>query len=366
VNRPAKRPQNEEDQVAERGLRILFAAMAMLLLGGGADLHAQGRKVVVQNGAAAPALDTARLDIAKELGFFREEGLDVEIRYGAGAALAAQLTANDKIDLSVITYEPVIVGYDKGIRGKFFYQTTSRVIYYIAVPEESPIKTAADLAGRKIGVVGLGSAAVTVAKSIARGAGVSPDNLTFLPVGFGDQAASALRGNRVDVLALWDGGYAPLISSGMKLRFIRHPKLVDGGNAALFASDKTIAERKEDLQRFARAFTKASVFAQSNPEAAIKLFWKANPGAKRQGDEAEAMRRARIEMDFVVETFGGSGKPGHVNRKLFDAYAETILEDQPGAKPPTAAELVTDDLLALSDGVNTAAVEAAAKTWKEP
>lgn len=352
--------------MAMRSLGAVFAAITLLFVGVGSGVAAEPRKIVVQNGAAAPALDTARLDIAKELGFFRDEGLDVEIRYGAGAALAAQLTANDKIDLSVITYEPVIVGYDKGIRGKFFYQTTSRVIYYIAVPEESPIKTAKDLAGRKIGVVGLGSAAVTVAKSIARSAGVSPDDVTFLPVGFGDQAASALRGNRVDGLALWDGGYAPLISSGMKLRFIRHPKLVDGGNAALFASDKTIAERKDDLARFARAYTKASIFAQANPEAAIKLFWKANPGAKRQGDEAEAMRRARIEMDFVVETFGGSTKAGHVNKKLFDAYAETILEDQPGAKPPTSAMLVTDDLLGLSDRVDAAAVQAAAKAWKEP
>jgi NitT/TauT family transport system substrate-binding protein len=340
--------------------------LAAVLSLAAADGFAQSdlKKLVVQNGAAAPALDTARLDLAKELGFFREEGLDVEIRYGRGAGLAAQLAANDKVDIAVITYEPVIIGHDKGIGGKFFYQNTSRVIYYVATPEDGPVRTAADLAGRKIGVASLGSAAVTVAKGILRTAGVSPETVTFLPVGFGEQAANALRTKQVDALALWDGGYAPLVSSGMKLRFIRHPKLVGGGNAGLFASNATIAARKGDLERFARAFTKATIFALENPDAAIRIFWKANPGGKKQGDEAEALRQMRIEMDFVSETFGSSGKFGHVNRELFGAYIDTLREEGEVTNPPAVATLVTDDLLGLSDQVDAGAVRAFAKAWK--
>lgn len=341
---------------------LLVAAFAL------SPVQAQSQsmtKLIVQNGAAAPALDTARLDVAKELGFFADEKLDVEIRYGRGAGLAAQLTANNQVDVSVITYEPIIIGHDKGLNGKIFYQTTSSVIYYIAVPEDGPIKAAADLKGKKIGVVGLGSAAVTVSKSILRSAGLAPTDATFLPVGFGDQAANALRSHQVDALALWDGGYAPMISGGMKLRFIKHPQLADGGNAGLYASDATIAKRADDLKRFARAFTKATIFMKANPEAAIKIFWKANPGSKRSGDDAEAMRRARIELDFIAKTFDAPQGYGHIQEGLFKKYIEILHQEGEVVDTPPVSKFVTQSLLGLSDQVDAAAVQTLAKNWKE-
>lgn len=353
-------------RISRRG----FAALGLLApVLGLLPMQAQGqelKKLVVQNGAAAPALDTARLDVAKSLGFFAQEGLDVQIRYGAGAGLAAQLTANNQVDVSVITYEPIIIGHGKGLNGRIFYQTTSRLIYYIAVLEDSSINTAADLKGKKIGVVSLGSAATTVSKSILRSAGLTAADATFLPAGFGDQAANALRSGQVDALALWDGGYASMVSSGMKLRFIRHPKLLDGGNAGLFASDQTIAQRADDLRKFARAYTKATIFMEANPDAAIRIFWKANPGARRAGDEAEVMRRARAEFDFIAPTFDAPQGYGHIQEGLFAKYIEMLNQEGEVADVPPVSAFVNRDLLTLSDQVKAAEVEALAKQWKEP
>jgi NitT/TauT family transport system substrate-binding protein len=352
--------------ISRRGFTSLGLLASALALVPAPARSEDMKKLIVQNGAAAPALDTARLDIAKSLGFFSQEGLDVQIRYGAGAGLAAQLTANNQVDVSVITYEPIIIGHDKGLNGKIFYQTTSRVIYYIAVPEDGPVKAAVDLKGKKIGVVSLGSAATTVSKSILRSAGLTPGDATFLPAGFGDQAANALRSGQVDALALWDGGYASMVSSGMKLRFIRHPKLVDGGNAGLYASDQTIGQRADELRRFARAYTKATIFMKANPEAAIRIFWRANPGSRRAGDETEVLRRARVEFDFIAPTFDAPHGYGHVQEGLFEKYVEMLHQEGEVAAVPPVSAFVTRDLLTLSDQVDVAGIEALARQWREP
>jgi hypothetical protein len=54
----------------------------------------------------------------------------------SGGPQATQIVAANQADASLATVEPVINGYDKGIRGKIFARTNAELIYYIAVPED--------------------------------------------------------------------------------------------------------------------------------------------------------------------------------------------------------------------------------------
>src|SRR5262249_26556408 len=157
-------------------IALAISATVLALVAGvpNSAAFAQEKKLVVQGGAPVPYTGFLSVYVAQQGGFFKDEGIEVEIRYASGAPQATQITAANQADVAVVTVEPSINGYDKGIRGKVFSRINNKLIYYIAVPEDSPIKSVADLKGKKIGVASFGSAAVPVVKSILRSAGIEP------------------------------------------------------------------------------------------------------------------------------------------------------------------------------------------------
>ena len=106
-------------------------------------------KLVEQAGYPAPDLSNILNLIAEQVGFFKEEGLQVEVRFSTGGPQATQITASGGADVGQVTQEPAIEGYDKGIRGKMFYTQFTRLIYHVAVPADSAIKSIADLRARR-------------------------------------------------------------------------------------------------------------------------------------------------------------------------------------------------------------------------
>ena len=119
---------------------FVLAAIAFFPASAGA---APETKLVLQAAFPVPSVSLAAVYIADQAGFFKEEGLDIEIRFSSGGPQATQITASGGADLALVTIEPAIQGYEKGIRGKAFYRYYTRLPFFIAVPADSPVKTAA-------------------------------------------------------------------------------------------------------------------------------------------------------------------------------------------------------------------------------
>lgn len=325
------------------------------------------RKLVIQAGSPAPNLLYAPVFVAHEMGYLKDEGLDVTIQYSAGSFLAAQVTAAGKADVGNVSFEPVVVGYVKGLRGKFFYQYLTKFMFYIGVPLDSPIHTTADLRGRRVGVQSMGSAALVAVKSQLKAAGISPDEVSFLPVGVGQQAASALKSGKVDALALWDTPFAGLENSGLRFRYLRHPVLSSVGNVGFFASDAALEGSRDALRRLTRAVAKGTVFALENPEAAVRMYWKIDRAARGTGDEAEALRKGVFELRFIMRSMTlddaavkkyGYQPPEHWQRLVDFLKAEAVIQE----KPPLE-HLMTNEFVDYANDFDAAAVKRAAQQW---
>lgn len=330
--------------------------------------QAQEKKFVAQGGAPVPYTGFLSIYVGQQAGLFKQEGLDVEMRYASGAPQATQITAANQADVAIVTVEPTINGYDKGLRGKIFSRINNELIYYIAVPEDSPIKTVEDLKGKKIGVASFGSAAVPVVRSILRSAGIEPQSDTLLPVGVMDQAMAALKSGSVQALGLYDGIYFALERAGVKFRYFRHPTLANFGNTGLFASDETIKTKRDDLCKFGRAYAKATLFAQTNPEAAVRLYWKAVPAARRGADDAEALKNGLIEVKPMLNVFNIGFPPktkfGEIDKVAFAKYMELNKQEGVIASLPPLDAVVTNDLIACINDFDGDKVREAARNWK--
>ncbi|MBR0896740.1 ABC transporter substrate-binding protein [Bradyrhizobium tropiciagri] len=313
--------------------------------------RAQGnRKIVVQLATPIPDLSFLNLYVGRELGYFAEEGLEVELRYGSGAPLAAQLAVSGDADIGAMTHEPAFLGYSKGVRGKIFYQTLTHLIYFAAAPAGSAIRTVADLRGKKLGVLGLAGASLIVGRSMLREGGVEPQPDTFLPVGVGDLALSALQAGRVDALFLWEGAYASIGRTGYRFQFIYHPRLAHVGSAGYFSSYSTLQKRADDLARFSRAAARATSFLLANPEEALQLWWRANPEARGKGTDEEAKGRGMTELrSSALVAFDTSKRRdkrwGSIDQAELVQYMETFKAD--GAIPvvPPVEDISTNEFV---------------------
>ena len=187
------------------------------------------------------------------------------------------------------------MSYAQGLPGKFVYQSFVKNLYFVAVPAESDIKTAAQLAGKKIGVPGLASGAVGFLGIMLKDAGLSGDSVTLVPVEPGS-ATTAVQKGQVDALAYFTGGFAPL--PGLTLRQLPVPGVAQVGNVGYFASDSTISKRGDALTRFLRAIAKATVFMQANPEATADIYFKVNPDRAVMGKDAAVAALTKTYLPF--------------------------------------------------------------------
>ncbi len=321
--------------------------------------------LVVQGGAPAPNPAYLNTYVAQEAGFFEEEGLEVEVRYTKGAALATQLTASNNADIADVTFEPYLLGYDKGLRGKFIYNRYDELIYWIGVPQDSDIKTAADLEGKKIGVASMGSSSITVARSILREAGIEPTPSMFLPVGIGDQAIAALTSGQVQALSLWDAVYGSLERGGHKLRYIVHPRVADAGNGGFFVSDETLSSKSGQIEGFLRAQVKARIFIKENPEAAVRIYWKVNPAAKPRGSEEEALEKGLAEISFKSAYFNDDtvDEFGLFDMEKVATYMDILKAEGVYSVDLGPDDLVTNSLIEKANDIDPEPVREKARNW---
>lgn len=352
---------------ARTSRKALWAIAVAFWLAAGFPVEGAEKKIVLQGASPAPNLGYIPMYVAQEVGFFKQEGLDVGFLYSQGGFLAIQLVAAGKADITSNTVEPLMLGYSKGIRAKAFYRYNTRFLFYIGVPVDSPIQTVADLRGKRIGAFSMGSAIVPVVRSQLKLAGVPPEQITILPVGIGDQAAAALSSGKVDVLAMWDPAFAALETSGLKFRYLYHPVLKDVGNAGYFASDSFLKANPDAVRGFARAVAKGTVFAMANPEAAVRIFWRISPAARGGETEKEALEKAVYQLNFILGGFSIKDSPvkkyGYIDMDGWRRYLDLLQAEGFLTDKPPVDEIATNAYIDFANTFDVEAVRSLARTW---
>lgn len=347
-------------------VRSLKMMTAGILASASVVIHASAADaLVVQAGSPVPTPAYLDTYIAQQAGFFKQEGVEVEMRYTQGAALATQLAASGNADIADVTFEPYLLGYKQGLRGKFVYNRYDELIYWIAVPVDSPIKTASDLKGATIGVASMASSSLTVARSILRNSGIDPASQQFLPVGTGDQAIAALSSGQVQALSLWDGVYGSLERAGHQFRYIEHPTVGSAGNGGFFVSDAVLESKRSQIESYLRAIVKARIFARENPDAALAIYWQTNPAARPAGDATEAREKGLQEIKFKAAIFNNAPVEafGIFDLQKVGAYMDVLKTEGVFTADLTPSDLVTNDLIVGASKIDPTPVQKMAQEW---
>jgi NitT/TauT family transport system substrate-binding protein len=304
------------------------------------------------------------------LGYWKAEGLDVEVTSVEGSVAGLQQIGSGNIQTVSIGPEEIVIGRDKGVKIRGIYVQARTTIYRIVVPADSPIQTVAQLKGKTIGVPALASGSVPFAKALVASVGVDPEkDLKLLAVGVGAPGALALQQKTVDALALWDTLQASLENRGLTLRRLDLPMVQEMIGQTLAANDAYIAERPEILIGFARGIAKATLFGLTNPEAAVRIHWKLYPQTKPQsGEETKLLKEALHVFNARFELQRVDNRPDKrygIATLAQWTTLQNIFKDQKivqGSVPP--ADLYTDKLVDQINKFDHQAVIRQAKDYK--
>ena len=171
--------------------RLLLAALLLAPLPAVSSSARADTNIRVGWCARTVSSAAAPFAIATKMGWFAKEGLKVDLAPLPGSTDCTKLVATGELQYALPSIEPLVVLRAQGVKVKNFYTAYQGNIYGIAVPEGSPIKSLADLKGKRIGVTAMASAGVPVARALAAAQGFNPESdIRIVAVGEGGQAAA--------------------------------------------------------------------------------------------------------------------------------------------------------------------------------
>ena len=102
--------------------------------------------------------------------------------------------------------------------------------------------------------------------------------MQLLSVGYGTPSFEALKNKSVDAEVSFTGGIARQQIAGYAVRVLPvTPAEMDQYSFNLFATQSFIDKNPDVIAKIGRATAKATVFLMTNPEAAVRAFWKQYP-----------------------------------------------------------------------------------------
>ncbi|MBM7603677.1 putative hydroxymethylpyrimidine transport system substrate-binding protein [Metabacillus crassostreae] len=214
------------------------------------------------------------LYIAKEKGYFEEEGLNVDIQFPANPTDPINLAAAGKVTLG-ISYQPDVIiaraNQDVKIKsvGAIVRSPLNRVIFM----EDSEIQSPKDLEGKKVGFPGI-PLNESLIQSMVKNDGGNPENVEMIDVGF--ELGSSIVSKNVDaVIGAYINHEVPVLKhEGHETRNINPTEFGIPSYYELVAvtSDQTWEEEQEEIKAFWKAATKGYKFTAENPEEALEIL----------------------------------------------------------------------------------------------
>jgi NitT/TauT family transport system substrate-binding protein len=310
--------------------------------------------------------------IATKLGWFKEAGITVELVPLPGSTDCVKAVATNQVQYGLPSIEPVAIIRPQGVKIKNFYTAYQGNIYGIVVPAESPVQKFTDLKGKSIGVTSMASAGVIIARALAATNGLDPDrDIKIVVAGEAAQTAALLRSGDVQALSQFDTQYALTENAGAKLRFL------DKDNEAIarfpsngfIALEETLAKDRAQAVALTQAYAKGTVFAMSNPEAAVRILWEIYPQTKATGkDEATALRDDLKTLEARARNWrleaGGVTKWGENSEANYGSYVDFLLKNGVIKEKVAVTDLITNALIDDINKFDANAIKATAQGYR--
>ncbi|MBN9459334.1 MAG: ABC transporter substrate-binding protein [Bosea sp.] len=216
--------------------------------------------------------------LAESLGYFKDEGLEVELLNEAAGVDAENEMLAGAVQGVVGFYDHCI---DLQAKGKF----VESVVQFSQAPGEvelvsskyPDVKSMADFKGKNLGVTGLGSSTNFLTQYLMMKSGVQLSDFTSVPVGAGATFIAAMQQDKIQGGMTTEPTISRLLSTGearilVDMRTIEKTKAALGGTypaASLYMQTAWVEKNKPVVQKLANAFVKTLKYINTHSAAEI-------------------------------------------------------------------------------------------------
>lgn len=196
--------------------KTLAVAAAAMLAAGAASAQAPEKKDIKLGVGGGNSLYYLPLALTEKLGFFKEQGLNVEVNDFKGGSQSLTALIGGSVDIVTGAYEHTLRMQAKGQQIVAVIELGRYPGITLAVKKDrmDKIKTIADLKGAKIGVTAPGSSTNMIAQFLMTKSGLKPDDASFVGVGAGAGAVAAIQKGEIDAISNIDPVIAKLEATG--------------------------------------------------------------------------------------------------------------------------------------------------------
>jgi NitT/TauT family transport system substrate-binding protein len=361
---------------AKLGTLVLACLLAIGLGLAPAGAQAPLKKVRIAVGTTVLNVTYPWLNMPIALGYWREEGYDVDVQpvgaslqalqqMVAGNAEFAEINSSVVAQANVVNDLPVRIAMDNGV-----------IDWSVGVLDGSPIQSIKELKGKTIGVFSLATGGIAFLKSLMRQNGMDPEHdVQLVATGLGAPAVDALRTGKVQALLYWAAAMAGFENAGLKMRYFRGEDWRSYPDLTMSVMQKTADADPKMVIAIARGAAKATVFALANPDCVRRIQWARWPNTKPSGAEEETLIRwdlngLNAQLDTLGDAFKMNGGKywGAADPAGYDRLQDFMVQYQqiPRKVPATNFELKIPDYLKQVNDFDAAAVQEAAKACRMP
>lgn len=352
-----------------RHLAIAATTTALIGASAAASLAQDLKKVTYAIATADLNVGYPFATLAKALGYFEEEGLDVEIVPGQSSAATAQLLLTGRADVGVAQPDPVMIQRaNSKIPLVSFYAVSRRGTNVFVVLPDSPLQSVKEFKGKKVGVGDLGSGSVTYLRARLIDEGLTMNDVQLVATGYGTPGFEALKNGVVDLSVSFTGGVARMKVAGYEMRMLPQSEAEKNQYSYnLFATEDYIAENPDIIRGIGRATAKATVFLKNNPEAAVRAFWAYAPDrAPKDLNDPAAMERDLSILKAQVRDMGADDKAddfawGSQEAAVYEKIQDYLVAAEQIKTPAEPSFFYTDEFAASYVDFDPAPIAAAAK-----
>ena len=298
-------------------MKELLFSLCLLLAASLAHAAPEKQKVTIAVGGKA-ALYYLPLTLAERLGYFKDEGLDVQILDFAGGAKSLQAMMGGSADVVAGGFDHVIILRARGQKLQGFVQlvATPSLVLGVSKARAPTYRSPRDLKGMKVGVTAPGSSTHIFLNHLLASVGLGPDDVAVIGVGTGPTAVAAMRSGQIDAIVNVEPAISLLERAGAISVMIE--TMSEAGSRAVFGEmlpagslytkEAFIRENPQTAQALATAIVRALKWLQ---KASADDVLRVVPADYTLGDRAiyvAALERSRpgYSKDGLISPSGAA------------------------------------------------------------
>jgi ABC-type nitrate/sulfonate/bicarbonate transport system substrate-binding protein len=324
-----------------KGLLLIVSLLVITILVGACGSTApEGATPVKFMLDWVPNTNHTGIFVAREMGYFEDAGLDVEI-IEPGEVYPEAAVASGAADFGISFQESVTLARAEGASIVSIAAVLQHNTSGFASPAALHVTSPADFEGLRYGAWGSPSETPTL-KALMEGSGADFDKVEIVTTGFSDPIALVAAGE-VDLVWIyygWEGIQAEV--RGMHLDVVMmqdyFDRVPDFYTPVVITNESIIDDRPEVVEALLEALSRGYIFTVEHPDEAADILLSAVPEL-----DSTLVKRSQIWLsDYYIAE---APRWGEQKRSVWQDYADWLVEQDVLTSPIAVEDAFTNRFL---------------------